>query len=115
MAFPTLGAQQETNRKILEDLQLKRQLLQKGVNPVADINLGTGLSTPLNQMPTTQLLGQPTDFPQTSSSITVPRSVFNPTSATTLGYFISQDSHYGNSFIPVLPRLDPITTNHTAK
>ncbi|XP_023305721.2 SOSS complex subunit C homolog isoform X2 [Lucilia cuprina] len=110
MAFPTLGAQQETNRKILEDLQLKRQLLQKGVNPVADINLGTGLSTPLNQ-----LLGQPTDFPQTSSAITVPRSVFNPTSATTLGYFISQDSHYGNSFIPVLPRLDPITTNHTAK
>lgn len=114
MAFPTLGAQQETNRKILEDLQIKRQLLQKGVNP-ADITLSTGLTTPINQMPTTQLLGPPTDFPQTSSAITVPRSVFNPTSATTLGYFMSQDSHYGNSFIPVLPRLEPVPANHTPK
>ncbi|XP_059216303.1 SOSS complex subunit C homolog isoform X2 [Stomoxys calcitrans] len=107
MAFPILGAQQETNRKILEDLQIKRQLLQKGVNPVADI---TNLNSPI-----AQLLGQPTEFPQSSGVQTVPRSVFNPTSATTLGFFVSQDSHYGNSFIPVLPRLDPIPPNHTAK
>ncbi|XP_061393615.1 SOSS complex subunit C homolog isoform X1 [Musca vetustissima] len=114
MAFPILGAQQETNRKILEDLQIKRQLLQKG----ADITLGTGglnnLNTPIAQMPTSQILGQPTEF-QSSGAITVPRTVFNPTSSTTLGYFVSQDSHYGNSFIPVLPRLDPLPPNHTAK
>ncbi|KAL9904079.1 SOSS complex subunit C homolog isoform 4-T6 [Glossina fuscipes fuscipes] len=110
MAFPTLGAQQETNRKILEDLQLKRQLLQKGV-PVADISsLSGGLTAAINQ-----LLDQPNEFAQSSGAITVPRSVFNPTSATTLGYFIPQDSHYGNSFIPVLPRLDPSPANHTVK
>lgn len=67
-------------------------------------------------MPTTQLLGgPPTEFPQISGAITTPRSVFNPTSATSLGYFISQDPHYGNSFIPVLPRLDPAPANHTPK
>lgn len=66
-------------------------------------------------MPPTQLLDQPNEFAQSSGAITVPRSVFNPTSATTLGYFIPQDSHYGNSFIPVLPRLDPSPANHTVK
>ncbi|XP_073837324.1 SOSS complex subunit C homolog isoform X2 [Musca autumnalis] len=110
MAFPILGAQQETNRKILEDLRIKQQLLQKG----SDITLSTGALNNLNT-PITQLLGgQPTEF-QSSGAITVPRTVFNPTSSTTLGYFVSQDSHYGNSFIPVLPRLDPLPQNHTPK
>ncbi|ALC45164.1 CG42374, partial [Drosophila busckii] len=109
MAFPTSSAQQElTNRKILEEIQTKKQLLIGG--------LGTGL----NQMPSPQLLGQPTvcaEFPQsicvTSSAIgtlSAPRTAFNPTSSTTLGFFIPQDSYFGNSFIPVLPRLEPLPT-----
>lgn len=48
--FTNFPSQLETNRKILEDLQLKRQLLQKGVNNVADINsLGVGVNTNINQ------------------------------------------------------------------
>lgn len=73
-------------------------------------------------MPTTQLLGQPTDYPQGNNQVTgngagaiTPRSPFNPTSSTTsVGYFIGQDSYYGNSFIPVLPRFDSPTSNHLA-
>lgn len=71
-------------------------------------------------MPAPQLLGQPTvtvEFPQSVSvtpnaagGLGAPRSAFNPTSSTTLGFFIPQDSYFGNSFIPVLPRLEPLPT-----
>lgn len=41
----------ETNRKILEDIQLKRQLLQKSVNTVADLsNLSGGINTNISQV-----------------------------------------------------------------
>ncbi|XP_017957441.1 SOSS complex subunit C homolog isoform X1 [Drosophila navojoa] len=108
MAFPTSSAQQaETNRKILEEIQTKKQLL-------------IGLGSTANQMPAPQLLGQPTvtaEFvqnvsatPNAAGGIAAPRSAFNPTSSTTLGFFIPQDSYFGNSFIPVLPRLEPLPT-----
>lgn len=70
-------------------------------------------------MPTTQLLGQPSDYPQSnniasgngtgignvSGGISSNSAAFSPTPTAT-GYFIAQDSHYGNPFIPVLPRFD---------
>ncbi|XP_030387413.1 SOSS complex subunit C homolog [Scaptodrosophila lebanonensis] len=113
MAFPTSNAQQETNRKILEQLSSQ---LQKSVSVVGLGNTGPLNTASLSQMPAPQLLGQATaDFPQqapvpNASSIAAPRSAFNPTSSTTLGFFIPQDSYFGNSFIPVLPRLEPLPT-----
>ncbi|XP_062136395.1 SOSS complex subunit C homolog isoform X1 [Drosophila sulfurigaster albostrigata] len=103
--------QAETNRKILEEIQTKKQLL-------------IGLGNTTNQMPAPQLLGQTVtvsaDFPQTvgvatnaGGAIGAPRSAFNPTSSTTLGFFVPQDSYFGNSFIPVLPRLEPLPTTPT--
>lgn len=70
-------------------------------------------------MPTTQLAGPIPEYPSSNNTasgngtvpVIVPRSAFNPTT-TTLGYFIAQDSYYGNSFIPVLPRFDSPTSNH---
>ncbi|KAH8285974.1 hypothetical protein KR054_000232 [Drosophila jambulina] len=114
MSFPTTSSQQaETNRKILEEIQTKKQLLQGGI-----INLG--LST-TGQMPAPQLLGQPTtvnpDFQLgvgiATNATPTARSAFNPTSSTTLGFFIPQDSYFGNSFIPVLPRLEPLPSPAT--
>ncbi|XP_017072205.1 SOSS complex subunit C homolog [Drosophila eugracilis] len=112
MAFPTTSAQQaETNRKILEEIQTKKQLLAGGI-----INLGL---SPTNQMPAPQLLGQPTtvnpDFQAgiASNATSTARSAFNPTSSTTLGFFVPQDSYFGNSFIPVLPRLEPLPSPAT--
>ncbi|EDW46597.1 SOSS complex subunit C homolog [Drosophila sechellia] len=114
MAFPTTSAQQaETNRKILEEIQTKKQLLAGGI-----INLGL---SPPNQMPAPQLLGQPTtvnpDFQAgvgiATNATSTTRSAFNPTSSTTLGFFIPQDSYFGNSFIPVLPRLEPLPSPAT--
>ncbi|KAH8307245.1 hypothetical protein KR044_008437 [Drosophila immigrans] len=113
MAFPTSSAQQaETNRKILEEIQTKKQLL-------------IGLGNATNQMPAPQLLGQAVtvtaEFPQSvgvtpnaAGALAAPRSAFNPTSSTTLGFFVSQDSYFGNSFIPVLPRLEPLPTTTAA-
>ncbi|XP_055845183.1 SOSS complex subunit C homolog [Episyrphus balteatus] len=110
MAFPTLSAQQETNRKILEDLQIKKQLLQKGVSPVLPSAI-SGISpvpgpSPVPQMNQPQLIPSPsTEFSQISAIRGAP---FNLTNAPTFGFFVPQDSFYGNSFLPVLPRLEPL-------
>ncbi|XP_016983509.2 SOSS complex subunit C homolog [Drosophila rhopaloa] len=116
MAFPTTSAQQaETNRKILEEIQTKKQLLAGGL-----INLG--LTGTTNQMTAPPLLGQPTtatspDFQVgvgiATNATSTARSAFNPTSSTTLGFFVPQDSYFGNSFIPVLPRLEPLPSPAT--
>ncbi|KAH8267827.1 hypothetical protein KR026_008057 [Drosophila bipectinata] len=108
MAFPTTSAQQaDTTRKILEEIQTKKQLLAGGI-----INLGIN-----TQMSTPQLLGQPTtvtpDFQLgvggiAANATPTARAAFNPTSSTTLGFFVPQDSYFGNSFLPVLPRLEPL-------
>ncbi|XP_037933326.1 SOSS complex subunit C homolog [Teleopsis dalmanni] len=112
MAFPALSAQQETTqRKVLEDV--RKQLIHKGVPPVT--GLGTGLTPPVSQVPTTQIIGTLPDFGPGTSAATTPRSIFNPNSASTLGFFIPQDSFFGNNFIPVLPRLEPSSPNQTPK
>ncbi|KAH8328267.1 hypothetical protein KR067_007524 [Drosophila pandora] len=111
MAFPTTSAQQaDTTRKILEEIQTKKQLLAGGI-----INLGIN-----TQMSTPQLLGQPTtvtpDFQLgvggiAANATPTARAAFNPTSSTTLGFFVPQDSYFGNSFLPVLPRLEPLPSS----
>jgi len=106
-SYPQLQTQQETNRRILEDLQLKKQLIQKGASPMS-ISLST--TQPLSAM----TAGQPFELSLISSP-TLPRPAFNPTTLNTTGFFIPQDSAYGNSFIPVLPRLDPLPPTQPPK
>lgn len=81
----------EVNQRILEDLQLKKQQLQKG-----------GAST------------------ATTSSVVIPgymqmSTVSDPnpvapvsvaTNQQSFGYFIPQDSAFGNTILPVLPRYE---------
>ncbi|EDW71650.1 uncharacterized protein Dwil_GK21300 [Drosophila willistoni] len=111
MAFPNTSAQQaETNSKSLEEIHTRKQLLAGGI-----MNLGLSNT---NQMPAPQLLGQPSTTTATpdlvSTNSTPPRAAFNPSSSTTLGFFIPQDSYFGNSLIPVLPRLElPATPSTT--
>lgn len=132
MAFPTTSAQQaDTTRKILEEIQTKKQLLAGGI-----INLGINTQVLVVfkliriwhllhciyafQMSTPQLLGQPTtvtpDFQLgvggvAANATPTARAAFNPTSSTTLGFFVPQDSYFGNSFLPVLPRLEPLPSS----
>ncbi|XP_055682826.1 SOSS complex subunit C homolog [Lutzomyia longipalpis] len=105
MAFPSLNAQQElNNRKILEDLQIKKQLLQKGVSPVVTTipsvpanNSGLGLPQymQMSQPPSDVILNAPA------------RAAWNQAHTQSFGFFVPQDSAFGNSIIPVLPRFDP--------
>jgi len=98
MAYPTINAQQEiNNRKILKDLQINKQLLEKGVVP------GITTNSPNLNMP--YLGTQQTDFTLNTSSL---RSTQAWTQATnqSFGFFVPQDSLFGNNILPVLPRID---------
>jgi len=96
MAFSQPNAQRElTNRKILEDLQLKKQLLLK-----------QGVASTLNSS-ALPVLGT-TTVPQSEGYAlsTLQRAVLQTANTQSTGYFISQDSSFGNFILPVLPRFD---------
>ncbi|XP_067009204.1 SOSS complex subunit C homolog isoform X2 [Anabrus simplex] len=88
------------NRKILEELQLKKQLLLKqGVQ--------TTLSTPNI---TTPVLG-----PGSGAAAMIPegyvisssqRAALQHANSQSFGYFVPQDSSFGNLILPVLPRYE---------
>lgn len=86
------------NRKLLEDLQLKKQILLKQgtastLNPTALPLLGSSIQLQINET-------QPFNSHHQKALIQA--------NAQSTGYFISQDSSFGNLIIPVLPRFDNI-------
>ncbi|XP_069950126.1 SOSS complex subunit C homolog isoform X1 [Cherax quadricarinatus] len=85
-----------TQRKILEDLQLKKQMiLKQGVSQA--------LSAPAtSQQPTGWSSGTDGHIAGNSQ-----RSNLLQATSSSFGYFIPQDSSFGNFILPVLPRLDP--------
>ncbi|XP_046661738.1 SOSS complex subunit C homolog [Homalodisca vitripennis] len=90
MAFQAPNARELANRKILEELQLKKQmLLKQGAVPLT--------STPLS-------------IPAVSGNIPSPGpehlSSIQRGAQASFGYFIPQDSLFGNVILPVLPRFD---------
>lgn len=102
MAFPTLNAQQElNNRKILEDLQIKKQLLQKGVTPVT-----TSIQNQTNN--TNLFVGLNQQYPSELALNTPARVAYNQATSLSLGFFVPQDSIFGNNILPVLPRFDQL-------
>ncbi|XP_077297102.1 SOSS complex subunit C homolog B [Arctopsyche grandis] len=114
MAFPQPNAQRElANRKILEELHLKKQMLLK---QGATSNLG-GSSVSLTSTPITAPLPVSTIPPISATAIlpqmsdthminTSHRAALNNANATSCGFFVPQDSSFGNQILPVLPRFD---------
>lgn len=84
----------ETNRKILEDLQIKKQQLTK-------TNI-LGTTTIQSPQLYSQSNFQQFSLPSENSSRT---AAYNLTTQS-LGFFIIQDSVCGNSILPVIPRFD---------
>lgn len=83
------------NRKILEELQLKKQLLLKqGVQSTLSPTSLQGISSP--NITTSD--GHPMSTAQ--------RTALQTANAQSAGYFITQDSSFGNLILPVLPRFD---------
>ncbi|KAH0561397.1 SOSS complex subunit C homolog [Cotesia typhae] len=98
MAFSQPNSRELQNRKILEELQLKKQmLLKQGVAPT----LGTSLNTP----PTSSA----SNATSTNDGVNMnanQRTALHNAHATSFGYFVTQDSSFGNLILPVLPRFD---------
>lgn len=105
MAFPSSNAQADVTKKILEDIQIKKQLLQKGVSPVtSNINTAAvGLTIPQYIQATNQ--AQSNQSAESTINATT-KAVLNQALNQSYGFFIPQDSVFGNSIIPVLPRFE---------
>jgi len=84
-------------RKILEDLQLKKQMFLK-----------QGVSQSLTHPPAHHPTGGWQSGTDGGVSTSNPRSCLASANAQSYGYFIAQESNFGNTILPVLPRLDPV-------
>ncbi|XP_046601221.1 SOSS complex subunit C homolog isoform X1 [Neodiprion lecontei] len=104
MAFSQPNSRELENRKILEEIQLKKQLLLKqGVTPT----LGTSL-TPLDVSPATPAATEQnpaTTVDGIALSASQSAALQNAHEAST-GFFVAQDSAFGNLILPVFPRFE---------
>ncbi|XP_047988341.1 SOSS complex subunit C homolog B [Leguminivora glycinivorella] len=114
MAFPQPNAQRElTNRKILEELQLKKQMLlkQAAVAPLTATTISLTQPSPAGSLPMCSIppVSATAGFPQLPEANiinTSHRAALQHANATSCGFFVSQDSSFGNQILPVLPRFD---------
>lgn len=92
---PTSG-KIDQQRKILEDLERqKKQLLKSGGGPSLPVGL-----PPVPLVPTTEGAAHLTASQRQSAAL-------DSVTKSSLGYFIHQDSAFGNVILPVIPRLPP--------
>lgn len=96
MASQTNNRDNNPQRKILEDLQLKKQLILKQ-------GASQALSAPATSTQTTGW-SSGTDGHIAGNS---QRSSLVQATSSSFGYFLPQDSSFGNFILPVLPRLEP--------
>merc|ERR1712004_611064 len=104
MAFqaPSVG-QGRANRKILEELEEKKKMLQR-MNSQPSSHSPAPASTASPAAPAAAV-AQPHSaevHPMTAAQ----RSALQHAHANSVGYFITQDSSYGNLILPVLPRFE---------
>lgn len=102
MSFPELNS-----RKILEELQLKKQLLLK-----------QGVASTLNSSSLPVLgssnIGANSENSHVNAISSLQKQALQQANAQSMGYFISQDSLFGNLILPVIPRFDINTNNSTS-
>lgn len=114
MAFPQPNSQRElANRKILEELQLKKQMLLKQgpATPLTSASLSLTSTAPSIQLPMCSIppVSVAAGFPQLPDSHiinTSQRAALHNANMTSCGFFVPQDSSFGNQILPVLPRFD---------
>lgn len=81
-----------TNRKILEDLQIKKTLLKQGV--VSSLQSSVSIT---NDAATTSAA---------NNIASQQRLALENVQSQSFGFFVSQNSLFGNMILPVLPRFD---------
>lgn len=91
MTFQPPAIRQDQSRKVLEEVtQQKKNLLKQGAGVA------------LNPAPVS------TAIPSTSDSLNPAiRHALTQAQTSSFGYFVAQDSSFGNFILPVIPRLEP--------
>lgn len=104
MAFQPPSARQElANRKILEEIQLKKQqILKQGVAPSLNSPTITPSLSAVGTSVTLPAFMSPDAHMMSSSQ----RAALQHAHSLSFGYFVTQDSSFGNLILPVLPRFD---------
>lgn len=94
------------NRKILEELQIKKQLLLKqgAINNINSTSSILPLSPPTNNLQFTTT--PPASLVPESHNSSAQRAALHSAHSQSFAYFITQDSSFGNLILPVLPRFD---------
>ncbi|XP_047118205.1 SOSS complex subunit C homolog isoform X2 [Schistocerca piceifrons] len=99
MSFQQINSRQDlASRKILEEIQLKKQmLLKQGVAPTLNSSsisaLPVGVTNPSSMSAEAHMLS-PSQ-----------RVAMQQANSMSFGFFITQDSLFGNLILPVLPRF----------
>ncbi|KAH3809217.1 SOSS complex subunit C-like [Dreissena polymorpha] len=106
MAFqPPNTGQERQNRKILEQLEEQKKRLRMGGSAAPSTPPVLGLS-PTPGAPAPSIASQTMVLPETQPMNPEQRKALQHANANSFGYFITQDSSFGNLILPVLPRFD---------
>lgn len=102
-----MNSQQEINsRKILEDLNFKKQQLQKGINPASSPLVSLIFILYVFVLFSFDFLSQSLNQPKEPAINLSARATYTTAQTTSFGYFVETDSSFGNSILPVLPRFN---------
>ena len=104
----------DQQRKILEELEKQKRQLSGGANASKS---GSAPSTTASSTPTATpaAAATPTPNPPPQPTVnadnlllsTTQRAALDQAAKSSFGYFIAQDSSFGNTILPVIPRIPP--------
>lgn len=100
------GHQERQNRKLLEQIQEQKKRLQYGHHGSSSSVIS---SAPIIASPAASVIGL-SAAEYASISNPQQRAALQHAHANSVGYFITQDSSFGNLILPVLPRIADVKT-----
>ncbi|CAM1306876.1 METTL5 (predicted) [Pycnogonum litorale] len=106
MSFQAPNSKQESqNRKILEELQQQKKMLMSNSKTVPNPSVQNQSASAISQLVVPNLASSE-NHAMTQSQ----RAAIQHAHQQSTGYFITQDSSFGNLILPVLPRCDTNAT-----
>jgi len=102
--------QERQNRKILEQLEEEKKRLRmqqvKNSTPAAAAAPASGLTSATPAPLMAGIIQSQVSMPETQHMSAAQRAALVHAHANSVGYFITQESAFGNLILPVLPRFD---------
>ncbi|KAH9499867.1 hypothetical protein Btru_076793 [Bulinus truncatus] len=98
--------QERQNRKIIEHIHEQKKRLQHGQHSSMSVAMGVNPAPIVNS--TAALIPGLSAAEYASISNPQQRAALQHAHANSVGYFITQDSSFGNLILPVLPRISDV-------